>query len=229
MRKNTLNFVVDLLTLLAILAMVGTGLIMYYVLPAGSGGRGLVLWGLGRHDWGDIHFWASAALGGLLILHLALHWAWVCGTVRRLTRPGKKGGQPRGKLDNAWGVGFLVLVVGGFAGFVFIANAATTTSAEAAARHARMEHEAEGAGEAARANGGGGSGEHSRMVGQMEIRGSTTLQEIEAALGVPPAQVIEALGLPADTPTDQPLRVLRETYGLEMHVVRQVVDEATRR
>ncbi|MHC4142953.1 MAG: DUF4405 domain-containing protein [Planctomycetota bacterium] len=85
MRKNTVNFLVDLATLLAILAMTGTGLILKYSLPPGSGGRGLVLWGLGRHDWGGIHFWIAVGLGLLLVVHLVLHWPWVVATFRRLT------------------------------------------------------------------------------------------------------------------------------------------------
>jgi hypothetical protein len=68
MRKNTVNFYVDLATLLAILAMTGTGLILKYSLPPGSGGRGLVLWGLGRHDWGGVHFWIAVGLGVLLVV-----------------------------------------------------------------------------------------------------------------------------------------------------------------
>ena len=83
MRKNTLNFAVDVLTLLAILLMVGTGLVMKFTLPPGSGGRGLILSGLGRHDWGDVHFWASVALGVLLVLHVALHWAYVKTNLKR--------------------------------------------------------------------------------------------------------------------------------------------------
>jgi hypothetical protein len=43
----------------------------------------LLLWGFGRHDWGAIHFWLSIALGVLIVLHIVLHWSWVCATTRR--------------------------------------------------------------------------------------------------------------------------------------------------
>lgn len=33
--------------------------------------------GLGRHDWGDLHFYAAIFFLLLLILHLYLHWAWI--------------------------------------------------------------------------------------------------------------------------------------------------------
>ena len=63
MRRNTLNFLVDALTLLAIFVMIATGLVIRFILPPGTGGghggAGLLLWGMGRHDWGDVHFWTS--------------------------------------------------------------------------------------------------------------------------------------------------------------------------
>jgi hypothetical protein len=236
MRKNSLNFIVDLLTLLAILLMTGTGLIMYFILPAGSGGRGLVLWGLGRHDWGDIHFWSAVALAVLLVLHLALHWAWVCGTIRRLVTSGRKGGQPRGKRDNAYGIAFLIVLIGGFTAFVLISRAGVTYSPAEAGRHDRAEGGGQGRGPAwASPDAGGGAQreddsadpeEHSRFVAGVEIRGRTTLAEIEAAAGVSAESVISRLGLPQETPTDEALRVIADRHGLSMSAIRAAVAEA---
>lgn len=94
MRRTTWNFVVDAILFVDLLLLTGTGTILKWVLPPGSGGgaehgfrggRGLgpggsqvrQLLGLGRHDWGDIHF-ALALLFILLILgHLVLHWTWI--------------------------------------------------------------------------------------------------------------------------------------------------------
>jgi phosphotransferase system glucose/maltose/N-acetylglucosamine-specific IIC component len=85
MKRNTLNLTVDLLSLVVLLALACTGLIMAFVLPPGSGGRGgLALWGMGRHDWGEVHLVLALALIGLLLVHVPLHWSWVCCTVRRV-------------------------------------------------------------------------------------------------------------------------------------------------
>lgn len=63
---------------LAFCALTGTGLLLAFRLPPGSrGGRGLEAWGMGRHEWGDIHTWLSYIFIGLLILHVALHWRWL--------------------------------------------------------------------------------------------------------------------------------------------------------
>jgi hypothetical protein len=133
MRKNTLNFIVDAVTLLAILGMTGTGLILKFSLPPGSGGRGLTLWGLGRHDFGTVHFWIAAALGALLIVHLVLHWSWVVGTIRRLAN---RRGRSTTAAVNASCAAFVIAIVGAFAGFTLYTNASVSVSAPAAREQA---------------------------------------------------------------------------------------------
>jgi hypothetical protein len=78
---------------------------MKFVLPPGSGN--LSVWGLGRHAWGGLHFWLAAGLIVLLVLHLALHWAWVCASTRgiALRRPPRE--RTRGRRDSV--LGFLLL------------------------------------------------------------------------------------------------------------------------
>lgn len=129
MRRNTLNFLVDAATLLAIFAMVATGLVICFVLPPGTSGRhgegGLLLWGLGRHNWGDVHFWASVARGVLLVALMALHWSWVCTMVHRSlgsTDAGQLGAGRR----NAYGIGFLLATILVFGGFTWYAGTAVT-------------------------------------------------------------------------------------------------------
>lgn len=139
MRKNTLNFLVDVVTLLVMLAMVCTGLVMKYALPPGSGGKGLVLWSLTRHEWGDVHFWLSVAIAALLVLHVLLHWAWVCGTVRRLMGLAQPTGRARRFRDNALAVFSLAVLCGLVIGFVMMARAQTVRSEAAAREHAAQE------------------------------------------------------------------------------------------
>jgi len=37
----------------------------------------LTLWGLGRHDWGEIHLWLATVMIVLVVVHIWLHWGWV--------------------------------------------------------------------------------------------------------------------------------------------------------
>jgi hypothetical protein len=94
MRRTTLNFMVDLIGFVDLLLLAATGAILKWVLPPGSGGghgdgfrRGRdpgeikELLGLGRHDWGDIHFVLSLLFLLVILVHLILHWTWIkaCG------------------------------------------------------------------------------------------------------------------------------------------------------
>lgn len=67
MRRPTLNLVVDSVAFAGFVFLTTTGVLMRYVLPPGSGHRTLV-WGLGRHDWGAIHFWIATVFLGVLAL-----------------------------------------------------------------------------------------------------------------------------------------------------------------
>lgn len=117
MTRNTLNLVVDIVTFLALIAVTLTGLLMKFVLPAGSPREGLALFGWDRHVWADVHFWATVALGAVLILHLALHWRWVCAMVGRLT-PGPRRTRMPAWERNLLGVAWLAIIVGVTAGLI---------------------------------------------------------------------------------------------------------------
>ncbi|MGE0481714.1 MAG: nitrophenyl compound nitroreductase subunit ArsF family protein [Phycisphaerae bacterium] len=122
MKRSTLNFVIDAMTLLVMLAMVGTGLLIRFVLPPGSGER-RSLWEYTRHDWGDVHFWLALTLGALLLVHVALHWGWVCSVV--LGWLPRRDASPRGKSAvrrNLAGAGLLILVAGVLGGFLWAAE-----------------------------------------------------------------------------------------------------------
>lgn len=89
--KGAMLFWVDVLILTLFSALIATGGILRWVLPPGSGGgqhgagvgrRGgsgpaMQFWNLGRHDWGDIHFWIAVAMIGGILIHLLLHFGWI--------------------------------------------------------------------------------------------------------------------------------------------------------
>lgn len=96
MQRGKLNLIVDVTSLAIFLLVVSSGLVLHILLPPGSGrlpGEGgtheeiLVLWGLSRHQWGQIHFWVSIALLSILTLHIGLHWRFFNSLFRRGTDP----------------------------------------------------------------------------------------------------------------------------------------------
>jgi hypothetical protein len=71
-----LNIIIDLVAMLLFLGMIATGYLLRFPLPPGTN-KTLTLWGLSRHQWGDVHFWISLGLLAVLLIHLALHWNWI--------------------------------------------------------------------------------------------------------------------------------------------------------
>ena len=81
MKKAKLNLIIDALLLLGMAAIIGIGLLIKYVLVPGVVrweiyGRNVELyfWGLGRHQWGMIHFVIGLIFIALVILHIVFHW-----------------------------------------------------------------------------------------------------------------------------------------------------------
>lgn len=81
MKRTNLNFTIDAISFIAFIFLTTTGILMYYILPAGSG-KYLTIWGLDRHQWGTIHFWVSIVFFSILTIHLILHWRWIANVVR---------------------------------------------------------------------------------------------------------------------------------------------------
>ena len=89
MKKTTINFYADCVGLIVFLGLVFTGFVGRYILLPGSGGRGRVIHegqdaehiktflSLGRHDWGDIHFYLAVTFLIFTLWHIYLHWAWI--------------------------------------------------------------------------------------------------------------------------------------------------------
>ena len=91
MDKLKLNFVIDALMFLCLMAMAGLGFLMKYIMPPGRvlwekyGSNPELTWlGWDRHDWGDIHLYLALAFLTLLVLHTILHWSQILGLFQRL-------------------------------------------------------------------------------------------------------------------------------------------------
>lgn len=76
--KNPLLRATNLLLYLSFCALLGTGaLLTWKLVPGSRGGRGLEVLGMGRHDWGDIHFWCGVVCLVATVVHMLLNWPWL--------------------------------------------------------------------------------------------------------------------------------------------------------
>lgn len=84
MSKGKWNFIIDAIMLALMAVIAGLGLLIKYVLIAGSErwikyerSVDLYFWGLDRHDWGKIHLILAIVFVALLVLHIILHWNFI--------------------------------------------------------------------------------------------------------------------------------------------------------
>ncbi len=76
--KNPLMRATNLLLYLSFCALLGTGsLLTWKLVPGSRGGRGLQVLDMGRHDWGDIHFWCGVVCLVAAVVHMLLNWQWL--------------------------------------------------------------------------------------------------------------------------------------------------------
>jgi hypothetical protein len=89
--RTALNFWVDLATAVMFAGLLGSGIIMKWILPPGTcDAPGVKVWlGHSRHWWGDIHFWVAVTMLALMLVHIWLHWGWVVSVWGRLIGPAR--------------------------------------------------------------------------------------------------------------------------------------------
>lgn len=108
--RAQVNFLLDALLLVLFCAIMATAVIVRFVFPPGPDAAGWLLWGYTYHAWCTFQFGLIAALALGILVHVMLHWSWVCGiAVTQFFR------NKRAKLDDGTqtivGVGFLIVLL----------------------------------------------------------------------------------------------------------------------
>lgn len=70
---------IDLFSFMGLLLLIATGILLHYSLPPQSGRA--TIWGLTRHQWGDVHFVVAVGFLCLITCHLFLHLKFIKGAV----------------------------------------------------------------------------------------------------------------------------------------------------
>jgi hypothetical protein len=119
MSRTVVNFLIDLTLLVSFLLVAWTSVVLRFVFPPAASARGWTLWGLTFDDWLAIQFATLCAFTLMVLLHVMLHWSWVCGVIatrlKRGTRTSAPGADKPARLDDGtrslYGVGTLVVIV----------------------------------------------------------------------------------------------------------------------
>ena len=240
-------------------AIGGIGLLMKYKLVSGEerweiygSNPDLYLWGLDRHQWGDIHLVLGYIFFGLLFFHILLHWSQIKGIYQVMIKA------------RSW----QVILVSGFVivslfllFFAFFSPIDVVPLKDGAGRH-RLESSLHIGEEPAAMQGRGkvsgtaageppmGSGSpaaegappaplprnqaglhedpaihEDHEARNLEIYGTYTIGEIAAKYNVPAELIKKALGIPVDRPDNERLGRLRRQYGFHMSDVERFIEE----
>lgn len=127
MSRTLLNFWLDLMLGVSFLAGLFVTAILRVVFPVATKSDDWSLWGLSYDRWFDLQFTMFCIVAATTLVHVMLHWNWVCGVIASRfsrTEEGKKKRIDTG-VQTLYGVALLaglLLVMGGgvFAGLLSV-------------------------------------------------------------------------------------------------------------
>ncbi len=112
MSRTNINFLVDLVLLLLFLTLLWSAVVLRFVFPPGTLSAGWSLWGRSFDDWVQFQFALLSAFALTVLLHVMLHWSWVCGVVAtRMSRWRGKSLRFDEGTQTLYGVGLLIVAV----------------------------------------------------------------------------------------------------------------------
>jgi len=110
--RTDINFWVDATLLLIFMVLLWSAVIVQYVFPPGPNAAGWLLWGWDQTQWSQLNFGVLCLFTLGVLLHVMLHWPWVCNVAARTLR---RGDQSKSKLDDGTrtliGVGALIVIL----------------------------------------------------------------------------------------------------------------------
>ena len=110
--RTDVNFCLDFALLLLFLTVCTLSVILEFIFPGGPQADGWLLWGRDYAEWSRIRFVLLATMAAAIVLHVMLHWSWVCGVVASRLGAKKSGAAPHDDPSRTlWGVGLLIVLV----------------------------------------------------------------------------------------------------------------------
>jgi len=213
--KSKINFLIDALMFLCMMAIAGLGFLMKYILPPGKervlkyGNVELSLFGMDRHEWGAIHLYLAVSLLALLALHIVLHWKMIVNLFQKLIA---RAAARRVITPSFVAVSLLLLT----APFLVRPNIQPIGAAG-------------NPGDACLVQVGGelepcdGCGESGAGAGGRMLSGTMTLHEISQSYSMPIHFLKKSCGIPESTPNDATLAQLEQKYRLDTRKVEQII------
>jgi hypothetical protein len=109
-----INFWLDAALLLVFTALCGCATIVRFVFPAGQIASGWKLWGADYDQWCNLQYGLLSVLAAGILVHVMLHWSWVCNVAASRFGRDKKARIDEGT-QTLYGVGLLIVLLNAIA------------------------------------------------------------------------------------------------------------------
>lgn len=233
--RTSTNYWLNLVSFIVMVGLAATGGLIHFVLPPGTG-HWQTLFGLGRHDFGQVHFYLAVAAVLMLALHILLHWSWLCCvTAKKLGRRApSRHAQTLSGLFLLFGVALLL------GGSLFLASRMVERTATAkngrthgndrprAVRHGVLRNTVEATIPPHR-TGPAHTGRKSTHEKHLEdcptgasINGRTSFEDAARICRLDVQQMRQYLALPGDIDENEQLGRLKRRFGFHIHDVRKL-------
>ena len=107
-----INFWLDSLLLLNFLALIWVSTVIRFVFPSAAISSGWSLWGYSLDAFMELQFVLTAVFAFGILLHLMLHWSWVCGVLFGKILPKQEGtALPDDGTRTIYGVGLMIVIL----------------------------------------------------------------------------------------------------------------------
>ncbi|MCA9050648.1 MAG: DUF4405 domain-containing protein [Planctomycetaceae bacterium] len=107
--RTLVNFWLDVVLGAAFVLLSVAAVIVQFVFPPGTATKGWFLWGMSYGQWCSIQFALIALLGIGVLVHVMLHWTWVCGVLSK--RILNQSEIPDDGIRTVYGVGLLIALL----------------------------------------------------------------------------------------------------------------------
>ena len=112
MSRAMLNFWLDVMLLVSFVAGMWAAVVIRIVFPPGTAANGWTLWGFSFDQWWDFQFSLQCLFALAVLLHVMLHWTWVCGIITSRLWRGADGKRQWSDGERPLlGVGLLVVIM----------------------------------------------------------------------------------------------------------------------
>jgi hypothetical protein len=110
MTKTDVNYWLDGFLLAVFCLLCWVSVVVRFVFPAGPDAYGWRLWSWSYEQWANFQFTLLSILASAIVLHIMLHWSWICGvTASKFNKRQAGAAKNRDEASRTlWGVGLLI-------------------------------------------------------------------------------------------------------------------------